>query len=290
METKQASKTKVKRDRKKQTFLVSHPTNRKLVISIIPTSEHMDPTFRHRRSTRTPHKHVKILPSTFTTTTLLLPHRRKNPRIVRCRVPSCTPINPHTTLLIKCHPPKTTLPRTHVPPIIHHRVEVRVVETGSSRSRIPRRLQRVNLCIGQIGRPRSQRNRIGTMRAPREDLRARTGRLSDSNMELAIVTNLRLSLKRFLPIQRYDIRVNLEGDNGPCRVGKLLHDEKLGTPILKQKQHQSVPDDALKHHYLHHEGPRRVPVHALEQWDPHDERVGERGEGEERDGPFQRAP
>ena len=51
-----------------------------------------------------------------------------------------------------------------------------------------------------------------------------------------------------------------------------------------------MPDDALEHDDLHHDAAGEVAVHALKQWNAHDQRVGQCGEGEERDGPLEAAP
>lgn len=121
----------------------------------------------------------------------------------------------------------------------------------------------------------------------RKDLRSRACGFSHSDVELTVVADLSFGLERLLAVQRNDIGIDSEGDNGGGGVGKLLGDEHSGSPVLKQEEHQSVPDDALEHHDLDHQTAGIVAVHALQKGDPHDERVGERGEREESDGPLE---
>jgi len=68
----------------------------------------------------------------------------------------------------------------------------------------------------------------------------------------------------------------------------LFHDEDFGSTVFEKEKEEGVPDDALEHDDLNHEGARVVPVHGNQERDAHDECVGERGEGEDGDHPLQR--
>ena len=77
----------------------------------------------------------------------------------------------------------------------------------------------------------------------------------------------------------------MDGDDRPSRVRKLLGDQELRAAVLEKEEHERVPYDALEHHDLDHELAGELAVHAFEERYPHDEGVGESGEGEEGDGP-----
>ncbi|BAS96924.1 Os06g0232350, partial [Oryza sativa Japonica Group] len=169
-----------------------------------------------------------------------------------------------------------------------HGVEVSVVEAGAPRRRVARRLQRVDLGVGEVARPR--RGAGEPHGAPRVDVGARRVGAAHGDVYLAVLLHLGLRLDHVPPpVERHDVGVHDDGRDGARGVRELLGDEDPGAAVLEHEEHQRVPDDALEHHDLHHEATGELPVHPLQQRDPHDERVGQRGEGEEGDGPLEGA-
>jgi len=178
--------------------------------------------------------------------------------------------------------------------------EVGVVEAGSPRGGVARRLQRVDLHPGEVGHPWLHGLRVGVgVRA--RGLRARAGGLAHGDPHPSAVAAggdgdgvcLELDLA---PGERDDVGVDAERDDGRRgAVGELVEHERAGGAVLEEEEHERVPDDALEHDDLDHErsrvdgggGGAAAAVHAAEQRDAHDERVGERGEGEERDAPVE---
>lgn len=230
--------------------------------------------------------------SPFTSVSLLPgPHRREHPASWWSRIRRRDTIGPRgRRLLVKTQASEVGMPRADAGQVlsIHHGVEVRVVEAGAPRRRIPRRLQRVNLGVREIGRPWS--NGVDAMGAPGKYLGARARRLANCHMELAVFSDLRLRLKRLFPIQRYNVGVNAEGDDGSGGVRELLGDEKPSSPVLEQEEHESIPNDALENDDLNHEASGIRAVHSFQKRDAHDESVGESREREESDGPLEAAP
>lgn len=72
-------------------------------------------------------------------------------------------------------------------------------------------------------------------------------------------------------------------------VGELLGNEHSGTSILEHEEKERVPDNALEDNNLDHERSGKFSVHAFEERNAHNEGVGQRGEGEESNGPFETA-
>lgn len=106
-------------------------------------------------------------------------------------------------------------------------------------------------------------------------------------MELAVVSDLGVGLEGLAAVEGDDVGIDLEGGDGAGGLRELVGDEELGSPVLEHEEHEGVPDDALHDDDLDHEVAGEVAVHGAEQRDPHDEGVGEGGEGEEGDHPLQ---
>lgn len=158
----------------------------------------------------------------------------------------------------------------------HDGVKVGVVEAGGSGSGVCGGLERVNLCIGEVGRARGGgREALGPSR---KDVGSGGVGFSDGDVELAVFFDLGLGFQRLSSIKRHDVGVHVDGDNGGASVGELLRDQHSGASVLEHEQHQGVPDDALEHHYLHHQTPGELPVHPLQQRNTHHQRVGEGGD------------
>ena len=119
-------------------------------------------------------------------------------------------------------------------------------------------------------------------------LGARAGGLAHGDPQAAVAGELGVGLEVSLG-ERDDVGVDAEGDDGGGgAVGELVDDERARGAVLEEEEHERVPDDALEDDDLDHERAGGVgAVHAPEQRDAHDERVGERGEGEERDAPVE---
>lgn len=139
----------------------------------------------------------------------------------------------------------------------HHGVEIGVVETGATWSRVSRGLKRVNLSIGEIGRARGGgREALGPSR---KDVGSGSVGFSDSDVELAVLFDLGIGFQRVLSsVKRHDIRVDMDGDNGTGSVWELLRDQQSGASVLEHEEHQGVPDDALEDHNLDHQTPRKM--------------------------------
>jgi hypothetical protein len=174
--------------------------------------------------------------------------------------------------------------------------EVGVVEAGPARGGVARRLQRVDLHAGEVGH--TGLHGLG-VRVRARGLGARAGGLAHGDAHPPGVpaaggdgagagdaVGLELDVP---PGERDDVGVDAEGDDGRGgAVGELVEDERSRGAVLEEEEHERVPDDALEDDDLDHErAGRRRAVHASQQWDAHDERVGERGEGEERDAPVE---
>jgi hypothetical protein len=165
--------------------------------------------------------------------------------------------------------------------------ELGVVEAGPPRRGVARGLERIDLHAGEVGDPRLHGLgvRVGVGDG---GLGARAGGLAHGDPHPAVLRDPGVGLE--LPLgERDDVGVDAEGDDGGGgAVGELVHDERARGAVLEEEEHERVPDDALEHDDLDHERPRGVgAVHAPEQRDAHDERVGQRGEGEERDAPVE---
>lgn len=161
-----------------------------------------------------------------------------------------------------------------------------MVKTRSSRRRVSRRLQRVNLGVGQVRWSGSVGRK--PLRPSRENVRTRGVGFSDGDVKLTVFLNLCIGLQRLPSVERHDIGVDVNGNNGAGGVGELLGDEHLSTSVLEHEKHKSVPDNALENDDLNHEAAGEVAVHSFKERDAHNEGVGEGGEREEGDGPFER--
>ncbi|ONK61349.1 uncharacterized protein A4U43_C08F28940 [Asparagus officinalis] len=124
----------------------------------------------------------------------------------------------------------------------------------------PRALQRINLGIRQVRRPR---------RGARKPVRASSNKSRPS------------------PVERHDVRVDRDGRDRTRVRGELIGDQNLSGPVLEEEKKQGVPNNALKDNNLNHKRPGVFPIHRNQQRDPHDEGVGQRREGEQRDGPVE---
>ena len=181
---------------------------------------------------------------------------------------------------------------------VEHGVEVGLVEAGAAGRGLPRRLQRVDLDAREVGGARGHgRGRAVGAVPPHAGARttvaaARGGRgrgAADDDVDAAVAADLGVGLQRLAAVERDDVGVDPEGGDAGADVRReLLGDERLGAAVLEEEEHERVPDDALQHHDLHHEVAREVAVHGAEQRDAHHQRVGQRGQREERDGPVQR--
>ncbi|GLT50487.1 hypothetical protein SLA2020_239700 [Shorea laevis] len=76
-------------------------------------------------------------------------------------------------------------------------------------------------------------------------------------------------------MERDNIGIHLEGDNRGGSLRELLGDQDLGTIVLKEKKRQSVPDDALENHHLDHKAVGVLAVHGDQQWNAHDQSIGQ---------------
>jgi len=159
----------------------------------------------------------------------------------------------------------------------HHGEEIGVVEVGATWRGVTRRAEAVNLGAGEVRGPR--RHHEGPSRG--------VG-FPHGDVELAVVTDLRVGFEKVPAVERNDVGVDLEGDDGGGGFGELFHDEDFGGAVFEEEEEEGVPDDALEHDDLDHEGAGVVAVHGDEEGDAHDERVGERGEEEDGDHPLQR--
>jgi hypothetical protein len=159
---------------------------------------------------------------------------------------------------------------------VDHGEEVGVVEVGAPRAVLPRRAHRVYLRARQVGRPRRRHQQ----RPPRRR------RPAHRHVEPAVLRHLGLRLGA-PALQRHHVRVHVQRRDGRRGVRELVRDERPRGAELEEEQQQRVPDDALEHHHLHHQGPGVGTVHGDQQRDAHHQRVGQRRHGEERDGPVQ---
>lgn len=125
----------------------------------------------------------------------------------------------------------------------HHGVKIGGVEIRAPRRRVPGRAQAVNLCACEVRWPR----RHCGERPP-----GGVG-LADLDVELTVVSNLGVGLQEIAAVERNDVGVDFEGDDGGGGFGELLHDEELGAAVLEEEEEESVPNDALQDHHLHHE-------------------------------------
>jgi hypothetical protein len=166
--------------------------------------------------------------------------------------------------------------------------ELCVVEAGAARRGVARRLQRVDFHPGEVGDPRLLHGHGVGVGVGAGGLGARAGGLAHGDPHPSVLGDLCVGLEVAL-CKRDDVGVDAEGDDGGGgAVGELVHDERARGAVLEEEEHERVPDDALEDDDLDHERAGGVgAVHAPEQRDAHDERVGERGEGEERDAPVE---
>ena len=161
----------------------------------------------------------------------------------------------------------------------HGGEEVGVVEVGAPRAVLPRRAHGVDLRAREVGR--SRRRRDHQQRPPRRRRRA-----AHRDVQAAVLRHLGLRLGA-AALQRHHVRVHVQRRDGRRGVRELVRDEHPRGAELEEEEQQRVPDDALEHDDLHHEGARVGTVHGDQQRDPHHQRVGQRRHGEERDGPVQ---
>ena len=92
-----------------------------------------------------------------------------------------------------------------------------------------------------------------------------------------------------MPVQRNDVGLDFERNYRSRRLRELLHDQNLGPSVLEQEEEERVPDYTLENDDLDHERAGVLAVHGDQERDAHDERVGERGEGEDGDAPLEAA-
>lgn len=161
----------------------------------------------------------------------------------------------------------------------HHGVEIGVVEVRAPGRGVPGRAQAVNLGVGEVRRPRRH---CRTPQGP-----PRSVRLPHRDVELPVVADLGVGLQEVPAVQRNDVGVDLEGDDGRRGLRKLLHDEHLSAAVLEEEEEEGVPDDTLEHHHLDHEGTIVVAVHGYQQGNAHDQSVGQGGDREDGDHPLQ---
>ena len=90
-----------------------------------------------------------------------------------------------------------------------------------------------------------------------------------------------------MAVEGNNVGFNLERNYGSGRLRELLHDEHLGAAKLEEEKEKRVPYDTLEDDDLDHERSGVLAVHGDQERDPHDERVGERGEGEDCDAPLE---
>uniref|UniRef100_A0A5K1G350 Uncharacterized protein n=1 Tax=Nymphaea colorata TaxID=210225 RepID=A0A5K1G350_9MAGN len=163
----------------------------------------------------------------------------------------------------------------------HAGVQISRVEAGATGSGV----QAVDLGAGEVRWPRSERGEAHGPTGRREHDRPRRRRLPNCDVKLAVVADLGLRLQELPAIKRDDVGVDLEGDDGGRGLRELFHDQNFGAPILEEEKEDGVPDDALEDDDLDHEAAGVLAVHGDQEGDAHHQGVGERGEGEDGDGP-----
>ncbi|BAS95486.1 Os05g0576950, partial [Oryza sativa Japonica Group] len=153
-------------------------------------------------------------------------------------------------------------------------------EGGAPRGGVPRRADRVDLHAGQVRRAR----RGGGGGGPPRHRRA-----AHDHAQPPVGRHLGVRL-RLAALERHHVRVDVHGGDGRRGVRELRRDEHPRGAELEEEEQERVPDDGLEHDDLDHEVAGVRAVHGDEERDPHDERVGEGGDGEERDGAVERRP
>ena len=112
-----------------------------------------------------------------------------------------------------------------------------MIKIRPSRRRIMRRAQAINLSSGEIRRPR--RRRRHHERPPRRV------RLPHRDMELPVVSHLRICLEEIPAVKRHDVRIDLKRHNRRRRLRKLLHYQELRAAILEEEKQERVPNYTL---------------------------------------------